>query len=150
MALESAAMAEAEAAAPVRRKSGRDMAIESAERAAAEAAEAAPRRKSGRDMALESAAMAEAEAAPARRQSFPTPVEEFDSDEDDSEEEAVSEAEGEEDDGFVAYHSSDEGEDAGMPERRSSQTFLSDDEGADGLPEEFDDDDELSDTAEVL
>ena len=39
-----------------------------------------------------------------------------------------------------------------MPERRSSQTFLSDDdEGADGLPEEFDDDDdELSDTAEVL
>ena len=61
-------------------------------------------------------------------------------------------AEGEEDDGFVAYHSSDdEGEEPGMPERRSSQTFLSDDdEGADGLPEEFDDDDELSDTAEVL
>ena len=102
-------------------------------------------------MALESAAMAEAEAAPVRRQSFPTPVEEFASDEDESEEEGVSEAEGEEDDGFVAYHSSDdEGEEAGMPERRSSQTFLSDDEGADGLPEEFDDDDELSDTAEVL
>ena len=86
-----------------------------------------------------------------KHESFPTPVEEFDSDEDESEEEeGVSEAEGE-DDGFVAYHSSDDdGEEAGMPERRSSQTFLSDDEGADGLPDEFDDDDELSDTAEVL